>query len=115
MRIDTPSRTSTSRSASSVRRPCPMPARGLAALTALSLLAALAPAAAGAPPPPILVADGWEISQTPDDPRSWRPAPVPGVIEPAPLERYFGGTVAWYRVTFTGPPTPPGFAWALRF
>ena len=40
---------------------------------------------------------------------------VPSVIEPAPLERHFTGTVAWYRLSFTGPPTPAGFGWALRF
>lgn len=90
-----------------------MLARATAALAAVSLVGALAPAARAAdPPPPVLLAEGLESSR---DAASWRPARVPSVIEPAPLERFFPGTVAWYRLAFTGPPTPPGFAWALRF
>jgi beta-glucuronidase len=91
-----------------------MLARATAALAAVSLAGAFAPAAGAAdpPPPPVLLADGWESSR---DAASWRPVRVPSVIEPAPLERYFPGTVAWYRLVFTGPPTPPGFGWALRF
>jgi beta-glucuronidase len=91
-----------------------MSARVTAALAAALLAGAPAPGARAAdpPPPPVLLEQGWESSR---DGVSWRPARVPSVIEAAPIERHFGGTVAWYRLSFTGPPTPAGFGWALRF
>ncbi|MDQ3849211.1 MAG: hypothetical protein M3296_01155, partial [Actinomycetota bacterium] len=46
---------------------------------------------------------------------AWRPATVPGVFDPRPLEGDFRGTVGWYRITFPGPATPAGMGWSLRF
>jgi beta-glucuronidase len=45
----------------------------------------------------------------------WAPTTVPDVFDGRPLAAEFGGTVGWYRVTFTGPPAGEGRAWALRF
>ncbi|MDP9385475.1 MAG: hypothetical protein M3P50_09615 [Actinomycetota bacterium] len=46
---------------------------------------------------------------------AWNRVEVPHVFDPTPSDREFGGTIGWYRLRFTGPATPPGFAWALRF
>jgi len=84
------------------------------ALTLAAVLALLvvAPAAASAPPAPVPVASGWELSF---DQTHWRPTTVPGVFDANTPASEFGGRVGWYRVTFTGPSTPSGFSWDLRF
>jgi hypothetical protein len=64
-------------------------------------------ARASAPPSP----PGRAV-QVPGD---WRPARVPSVFDTRALPSLFPGTVRRYRVTFKGPPTPPGFGWLLRF
>jgi Glycosyl hydrolases family 2, TIM barrel domain/Glycosyl hydrolases family 2 len=45
----------------------------------------------------------------------WQPAEVPSVFDSRALPALYPGTVRRYRVSFTGPPTPPGFSWLIRF
>jgi beta-glucuronidase len=105
-----------------------------ALLMSFMLTAALPRGASAQPPVPaaIPLASGWELapdpgdvgaarhweSPTPSAPATasapWKPAAVPGVFDPRPLKSLFGGTVGWYRVTFTAPSTP-GFDWAASF
>jgi hypothetical protein len=40
---------------------------------------------------------------------------VPHVFDARLLASTFHGTIGWYRLRFSGPPTPRGFGWALRF
>ncbi|HEX4108198.1 MAG TPA: glycoside hydrolase family 2 TIM barrel-domain containing protein [Solirubrobacteraceae bacterium] len=82
-----------------------------------------------APPPPSAVnLDGtWQYRADPrqdgvslgwptgDGARGWQAATVPGVYNPNPLPQYFGGSVGWYRRSFTTPSTPTGFGWTLNF
>ncbi len=113
----------------------PVPARigvrmGGAVLACLAVLCVglgvPAPAAA-APPAPVVIGSGWEIHPDPTfvgeaqgwqsgrEHGGWLPTTVPGVFDARALPQLFGGTVEWYRVTFTGPAAPKGFAWGLRF
>jgi hypothetical protein len=48
-------------------------------------------------------------------PGEWRPAQVPGVFDARALAPLYPGSVRRYRLRFTGPATPRGFAWLLRF
>ena len=48
-------------------------------------------------------------------PGEWRPASVPGVVDTRALPSFYPGVVRRYRVSFTGPSTPRGFSWLLRF
>ena len=48
-------------------------------------------------------------------PGEWRRTRVPSVFDTRALPSLYPGTVRRYRVTFTGPPTPRGFSWLLRF
>jgi hypothetical protein len=48
-------------------------------------------------------------------PGDWHPARVPGVFDTRALPSLYPGVVRRYRVSFTGPATPPGFSWLLRF
>ena len=92
-----------------------------------ALAGALAPAAQAAapgPPAPVPLRTGWELNRdglglTPAaaaiGTAGWVPTTVPGVIDPQPLASEFHGTVAWYRVRFSTPATPPGFGWELHF
>ncbi len=57
-------------------------------------------------------AQGWQRAKAG---AGWSPVDVPSVFDARPLPQLFAGTVGWYRVTFTTPPTPAGFSWALRF
>ena len=45
----------------------------------------------------------------------WTAVAVPDVVDPKPDEPAFSGSVAWYRLRFTGPQTRAGFSWALHF
>jgi beta-galactosidase/beta-glucuronidase len=83
--------------------------------------------AAGPPEPVDLSGPHWEFRVDPLDvgrfsgwaanssPNGWKPKPVPSVFDSDPVPEEFGGTVAWYRRTFTPPDLPAGFAWAIRF
>jgi hypothetical protein len=55
---------------------------------------------------------GWQAG-TPGP--AWRAARLPHVFEPKPEPATFSGTVGWYRLHLTAPPTSGGFGWALRF
>jgi hypothetical protein len=45
----------------------------------------------------------------------WQPARVPSVFDTRALPSLYPGSVRSYRVSFTGPPTPRGFGWLIRF
>jgi hypothetical protein len=75
----------------------------------------------------VVLSDGWEFApdpafvglaqgwQTGHGDAQWRPTTVPGVFNPTPVVSSFGGTVAWYRTTFTAPTLPGVLSWALHF
>jgi beta-glucuronidase len=101
-----------------------------AALLVLALVGALAlPASALAadPPGPLTISQGWQMALDPGDHglaqdwqsgqagSAWQPATVPNVFDADPTPEAFKGTVGWYRVSFTGPPTAAGMGWWLRF
>jgi beta-glucuronidase len=68
-----------------------------------------APEAARSPAPPT------PPGRAAQSPGPWRPATVPSVFDTRALPSLYPGTERRYRVTFTGPPTPRGFGWLLRF
>ncbi len=99
-------------------------------LLLLALLFGLLPAAAhaqGPVPSEQPLKQGWEFRFDPRDQglragwargdraSTWNPVQVPHIFDPTPTEQDFGGTIGWYRLRFTGPATPAGFSWALRF
>jgi hypothetical protein len=49
-------------------------------------------------------------SQTP-----WTAVTVPGVFNTTAVASEYAGSVRRYRLRFTGPPTPAGFRWLIRF
>ncbi|HZG47980.1 MAG TPA: glycoside hydrolase family 2 TIM barrel-domain containing protein [Thermoleophilaceae bacterium] len=75
------------------------------------------------PPPPEETAPGAAAptsAATPAGPAAqgdgeWRPARVPGVFDTRALPSLYPGQVRRYRLRFTGPTTPPGYRWLLRF
>ncbi|MBN1528293.1 MAG: hypothetical protein JW895_04495 [Thermoleophilaceae bacterium] len=83
---------------------------------------AAAPAPPQAPPPEETAPEG-EASSAPATPPGraagvaspWQPAQVPSVFESRALAPLYPGSVRRYRVTFTGPATPPGFRWRILF
>ncbi len=96
----------------------------LAILVALALPAG---ALAADPPPAVPLTQGWQFSLDPGDHglgadwqsgragTNWEPTTVPRVLEANPIKANFPGTIGWYRVTFTGPPTAQGMGWWLHF
>ena len=56
--------------------------------------------------------DGWSAGRGSP---AWRKTSVPDVFDGQPVEQEFGGTVGWYRTTFTGPSTAGGMRWGVRF
>ena len=48
-------------------------------------------------------------------PGDWLPTQVPSVFDARALPSLYPGTVRRYRLSFTGPRTPRGFSWLLRF
>ncbi|MEA2191663.1 MAG: beta-galactosidase [Solirubrobacteraceae bacterium] len=98
--------------------------------SALAIVVALAfPAGALAadPPAPYAISQGWQYAPDGADAglganwqsgaagTAWTPATIPHVFEAQPLERYFAGSIGWYRVGFTGPPTATNAGWWVRF
>jgi beta-glucuronidase len=82
-------------------------------LTLVTALALTTPALA-APPRPVDLLQGWELSSGPEGP--WTGGvEVPHVFSARPAEELWPGTIKWYRLRFQGPATPRGFGWALRF
>ena len=45
----------------------------------------------------------------------WQPARVPSVFDTRALPSLYPGSVRSYRLSFTGPRTPRGFGWLIRF
>ena len=68
-----------------------------------------APETAGPSAPPTPAGRAAQV------PGAWSPARVPGVFDSRALPSLYPGVVRRYRVSFTGPPTPRGFSWLLRF
>jgi beta-glucuronidase len=103
--------------------------RLLCALGAVVALALVLPHAASAadPPGPVMLAQGWTFAadradegladnwQSGERGTGWEPVTVPHVAEASPKGETFWGSVAWYRIRFTGPATDAGLGWALRF
>jgi hypothetical protein len=93
------------------------------------VLALVLPHAASAadPPGPVMLAQGWSFAHDAADEgladnwqggergTGWEPVTIPHVADASTAESAFLGSVAWYRVRFTGPATQPGLGWALRF
>jgi beta-galactosidase/beta-glucuronidase len=46
---------------------------------------------------------------------TWKPVQVPSVFNPTAVASEYPGSVRRYRVRFTGPKTPGGFRWLVRF
>ena len=99
----------------------------LACLACLCLATSPPARAATTPPATVVISSGWELHPDPTfrgeaenwqagaEHTGWTPTTVPGVFTADPTPQDFGGTVGWYRVTFTGPRAPSGFAWGLQF
>jgi hypothetical protein len=64
----------------------------------------------GAPPPPATPAG--RAAQSPGE---WRPARIPSVFDTRALPALYPGQVRRYRLSFTGPDTPAGYRWLIRF
>src|SRR4051794_38371332 len=86
--------------------------RTLLVATLFALFAVPATPAAGAPPRAVSLDRRWTF-QLADGPA--KPVTVPHVMQAAPTPESFPGTTGTYRLRFTGPATPAGFGWALRF
>lgn len=56
-------------------------------------------------------ATGGKASQN----TQWSPVTVPSVFHSTALASQYAGEVRRYRLRFTGPPTPRGFRWLIRF
>jgi beta-glucuronidase len=81
----------------------------------------------GDPPPAVPLTAGWQYRADPGNAglgANWSSgAPIPGaasvsvphVFDNNPVVSEFGGSLGWYRLTFTPPAAPTGFGWAVRF
>ncbi|HEY3187656.1 MAG TPA: glycoside hydrolase family 2 TIM barrel-domain containing protein, partial [Solirubrobacteraceae bacterium] len=76
------------------------------------LLAAPASGRAAAPAAPVPLDRGWSFQLAGASPE---PVRLPHVMQPNPTPASFEGTTGTYRLRFTPPRLPGGFAWALRF
>jgi hypothetical protein len=63
-------------------------------------------------PPPAAPTPAGRAAQAPG---GWRPARVPSVFDTRALAALYPGQVRRYRISFTGPDTPPGFRWLIQF
>jgi len=100
---------------------------GLLAPAGLGAREAASPPTGALPPASVTLGGGWQFRgdpravgttqgwQSPKVSIGWSAVGVPSVFDARPLPELFTGTVGWYRVSFTTPPTPAGFSWALRF
>jgi hypothetical protein len=67
----------------------------------------------GAPnPPPAAAAERPRVAQ---GPFAWTSVQVPSVFNSRAVASEYAGSVQRYRVRFTGPATPRGFRWLVRF
>jgi beta-galactosidase/beta-glucuronidase len=66
----------------------------------------------GVPPAPAARSSRGRVSQAP---RQWTDVTVPSVFNTAAVASEYAGTVRRYRLRFTGPRTPAGFRWLIRF
>ena len=75
------------------------------------------------PPPPVEGQPEGVPNPTPSaravraaqGPAAWTSVAVPSVFSPTAVASEYPGSVRRYRVQFTGPATPRGFRWLLRF
>ena len=107
------------------------PMRNGAALVLITLVGVLAPAgtSAWAEPLPATtpLSSGWEFHRDAhnqglalgwsrgDLATDWEDITVPHVFDAVATDNLFGGTIGWYRIQFTGPATPAGWGWRVRF
>ncbi len=103
--------------------------RLLSALAVAVALALVLPhvASAADPPGPVMLAQGWQFARDATDLGvtdnwqsgqrgiGWEPVTIPHVPDASPTKELFRGSIAWYRLTFTGPQAPDGVGWAVRF
>ncbi len=95
---------------------------------AVALVLVLPGAALAADPPgPVSLSQGWDFATDPDDQGTianwqsgeqgfgWEPATIPHVLDASTKPDVFYGSIGWYRLKFSGPQTPAGLSWALRF
>ena len=95
---------------------------------AVAVVFALPGAARAADPPgPVSLSQGWDFAGDPADQGTfqnwqsgrqgfrWQPATIPHVLDASTKPEVFYGSIGWYRLTFTGPRTPVGLGWAVRF
>ena len=66
----------------------------------------------GTPTPPTAATPPAGVAQAP---LAWTSVRVPSVFNPRAVASEYGGSVRRYRVRFTGPATPRGFRWLVRF
>ncbi|MEA2402520.1 MAG: beta-galactosidase [Thermoleophilaceae bacterium] len=66
----------------------------------------------GVPAPAADPAPGGQAAQ---QPTNWSPVTVPSVFDTRAVASEYGGQVRRYRLHFTGPATPRGFRWLIRF
>src|SRR3954454_5662020 len=79
---------------------------------AATLFALFAVPAQAAPPRPVALDHGWTFALAG---QAAKPVAVPHVMQPQPTPESFPGTTGTYTLRFTGPRTPPGFAWGPHF
>lgn len=84
-------------------------------------------ALAADPPGPVSLSQGWDFATDPTDQGTirnwqsgeqgfgWEPATIPHVLDASTKPEVFYGSIGWYRLRFSGPQTPAGLSWALRF
>jgi beta-galactosidase/beta-glucuronidase len=82
------------------------------------------PAAPAAPQPPPPTEGAPEETPAPpttttpspsEGPATWTPTTIPSVFNTKAIASEYGGWVQRYRLSFTGPLTPPGFRWLIQF
>ena len=84
----------------------------IAVVATLFALPATASAGTAEPPAPVPLDRGWTFQAAGGRPQ---PVTVPHVMQANPTPASFPGTTGTYRLRFTPPRLPDGFAWALRF
>src|SRR4051795_10878376 len=81
-------------------------------IAGLVVLAAPTGARAATLPTTFPLDRGWTVQLAGGQPQR---VSVPHVMQPNATPESFPGTTGTYRLSFTAPPLPAGFAWALRF
>ena len=69
----------------------------------------------GVPGAPQATAARFPRVRSSQAPRPWTAVTVPSVFNPKAVASEYAGAVRRYRLRFTGPSTPEGFRWLIRF